>query len=330
MVFIDSHWHKGHVLATCKSLMDWQHGSPDGSYDYLVAKVGGKVWGVLGYITTRRFDQSLSAQNVIWLALWKVAEGAPAGLGLRMLDALRKLEPHIAIAVNGINFNHPPMYKALRYEVGELRHYFVTCPASAMKLASAPIGYSWPTPSQFGSNWREMSADDLRNMDVAAVQSNTLVQKSPTYFATRFFGHPVYRYRVFLIVGPHGEAALIATRLAEHEGARALRIVDFAGNTATLQWAGAGLRMLLEESRAEYADLWVYGIDEGATKALGMLPVDPNGQVVVPNYFEPFLARNSRILCAMKRVEAETKPAMIFRADGDQDRPNLITDGDPV
>jgi hypothetical protein len=329
MSFIDSHWNKGHVLATSKDLMDWQHGSDDESYDYLVAKDGDKLLGVLGYISTRRFDPSLPGQNVIWLALWKVVEGAGvAGLGLRMLDALKKLEPHVAIAVNGINFNHPPMYKALRYEVGELRQYFVTCPGSRVTLASAPDGYSWPTPSGMGAPWEEMTADALRSMDPSTVSSHVIAHKTPSYFASRFFGHPVYRYRVFLLTGEPGEKALIATRLAEHQGARALRLVDFAGAPSALKLAGDGLTILMKESLAEYADFWSYGMDEGAIRATGMIPVDPLGPVVVPNYFEPFLARNGRILCAIKQMSEAPQPVMIFRADGDQDRPNLMTRGD--
>ena len=324
MSFIDNHWQKGHVLATSRQLMDWQHGSTDGSYDYLVAKDDGKIWGVLGYISTRRFDEKLVDHNVIWLALWKVADGAPSGLGLRMLDALQKVEPHVAIAVNGINFKLPPLYKALKYEVGELQHYFVTNPRCKMSLASAPPGYSWPTPSVTGSRWQEMTASELKCMGPATIQSEALVKKTPSYFAARFYEHPIYRYRVFRIDGPDKECALIALRLVQHNGARVLRLVDFAGNTDIFQWMGSGLRLLLEETSAEYADFWAYGIDECTITPSGMVKVDPLGPLVVPNYFEPFLAENGRILCAIKRIQGNSQHAWIFRADGDQDRPNML------
>lgn len=330
MSFIDSHWQKGHVLAKSKELMDWQHASYDGSYDYLIAADAHRLWGVLGYISSRRFDPSLTDRNVIWLALWKVADGAPVGLGLRMLNALSKLEPHVALAVNGINFSHPPMYKALKYEVGELQHYFVANPACRMSLASAPPGYCWPTPSLVGKKWQEMTAEDLRRLNASAFESKVVAQKTPTYFANRFFGHPIYQYRVFLLAGSEGNTALIATRIAEHQGARALRIVDFAGAPAALYQAGAGLAALLEESDAEYADFWAYGMDERAICATGMVPVDPSGPIIIPNYFEPFLAHNGRILCAIRQVNGESRTPLIFRADGDQDRPNLLRRDDPA
>lgn len=324
MSFINSHWQKGHVLATSKELMEWQHASVDESYDYLIAGDAHRLWGVLGYISSRRFDPSLSDRNVIWLALWKVADGAPTGLGLRMLNALSKLEPHVALAVNGINLSIAPLYKALKYEVVELRQYFVANQNCRMSIASAPTGYCWPTPSLIGNKWQEMTAEDLLRLNVSAFESNVIAQKTPTYFAKRFFGHPIYQYRVFLLPGAEGDMALIATRIVEHEGARALRIVDFTGNPAALYQAGGGLAAHLEESDAQYADFWAYGMDERAIRATGMLPVDPSGSIVIPNYFEPFQACNGRILSAIRQVNAESYTPMIFRADGDQDRPNLL------
>ena len=49
---------------------------------------------------------------------------------------------------------------------------------------------------------------------------------------------------------------------------------------------------------------------------------DPESEVIVPNFFEPFIQRNGRILCAIKTQTG--LPAIICRADGDQDRPNRI------
>src|SRR5882672_8795498 len=100
--FIDQHWQSGHILAANRDVMDWQHGLSDGSYDFLLATDGERLLGVLGYIAMRRFDPALAGDNVIWLALWKVRDGLGiAGLGLRLLNALKDIEPHVAIAVNG-------------------------------------------------------------------------------------------------------------------------------------------------------------------------------------------------------------------------------------
>lgn len=328
MSFIDVHWQKGHILATNRVLMDWQHGTADSAYDYLIAREGEKVLGVLGFIATRRFDLALSGENVIWLALWKVAEDVRvAGLGLRMLNALGKLEPHVAIAVNGINPAHPPLYKALRYQVGELQQYFVTSPEHRQTLITAPSGYSWPVPKGSGDAWEELSEEALRSLEPLSLFVPSLARKTPVYFLNRFLRHPIYRYRVFLLTGSGGQRALIAARVAGHNGARVVRLVDFAGDPGCLRESGGGLARLLAESDAEYADFWAYGMSDVWIRPTGMVPVDPSMPLVVPNYFEPFVARTGRILCAAKSFGAAASPFMIFRADGDQDRPNCINRG---
>lgn len=308
--------------------MDWQHGAHDGSYDFLLAMDGEQLLGVLGYIATRRFDPDLASDNVIWLALWKIQEGLQiAGLGLRLLSALKGIEPHVAIAVNGINLAHPPMYEALQYRVSELRHYFVTNAALPSRLINASHGYTMPVPIGGGAIFAEMTAADLMAMKINELPSMTLPQKTPRYFLNRFARHPFYRYRVFLAQNKNTSPALIATRTAEHDGARAIRIVDFAGDPAALAGIGNGLVSLMTQECAEYIDFWQIGFPDEIIRSVGFEFVDSAGPVTVPNYFEPFVARNGRILCAIRSTSH--RPVMIFRADGDQDRPSRIANARP-
>lgn len=323
MAFIDCHWQKRHLLATNRSLMDWQHRASDGSYDYLLALRDEEIVGALGYIASRRFDPALSDRNVIWLALWKIRDGLGiAGLGLRLLDAIGKEGPQIAIAVNGINSTLLPLYRSLKYRVAELRQYFVTNPASRHRLLTLPNGYPPPVPCGGGATLVEMTAIDLLAMNPIGLSSASVPEKTPAYFANRFLRHPIYRYRVFLLSAPGTGIALLATRTAEYDSVRALRIVDFAGDPAALSGLGTDLAALMRDECAEYADFWQLGLPEELLAAAGFEPVAPDGPVIVPNYFEPFLARNGRIQCAIRTRQAS--PVRIFRADGDQDRPNRL------
>jgi hypothetical protein len=330
MDFIHRHWQSSHALAVSRELMNWQHGAADGSCDYLIAVRGpNEILGVLGYIASRRFDPALVAHNVMWLALWKVLEAAGvAGLGLRMLNVLVKLDPHITLGVNGINAAHPPMYKALRFQTGELKRYYVTSPGASFKLLQTPKGGSegllnkLPVPLSGRSRFTEMTAEDLAALDSSQIAVNAANPKSPAYFATRFLRHPFYRYRVFLIEGPDHGPALLASRIAQHESARALRIVDFAGDPAAIASMGSAIKALLQEEGAEFADFWELGLPDEYFASAGFTLLDPDGPVVLPAYFEPFNARNGRMLYALRT--SAPGPAVICRADGDQDRPNRL------
>jgi len=317
--FIDEHWQRGHVLARSRALLDWQHREPDGSYNFLMAWDGGTLLGVLGYIPTRRYDAALAGANLLWLALWKTRDDARvAGLGLRLLHELAAMEPHAAIGVSGIRLAHPPIYRALGYRVGELTQHYAVSPSAPRRLIAAAAAVTWPYPRSGDASFVELDEVQLRQL---RFDSRTVPHKTPVYFAERFLRHPFYRYRVFLLSGG-GRRGLLATRLATHDDAAALRLVDFAGDMEVLARSGTGLGALMQESAAEYADLWHWGLPAGVLERAGFARVDPAGPVIVPNYFEPFLARNGRILCAIKAPGGAVP--LVLRADGDQDRPNVL------
>lgn len=316
MAFIDRHWRKGHVLSTSRALMDWQHRAEDGRYNYLLAEEKGELLGVLGYIPGSRYDAAMASGNTLWLALWKIREGcAVAGLGLRMLKALEQEAPGAAVAVNGINMNHPPMYRALGYTVGELTQHYMINPALPQTLLSGP--YAHARPREGAASLREVREDELASL---TLEAQPRPQKSPRYFMNRFLRHPFYCYRVFLLEHKE-EKALIAARIATHGSARVLRIVDMSGQSSLLAESGSALQKRMLEDEVEYADFWQHGLPGSAFEAAGF-GVAGQGGTTAPNLFEPFVPSQGRILCAYKTRH----PAFaVCRADGDQDRPNRLS-----
>jgi len=161
-------------------------------------------------------------------------------------------------------------------------------------------------------------------MQPGLINAQAVALKSPQYFLHRFLLHPMYRYQVFLATGENHGPALFALRVARHGHACALRIVDFCGDPAAIAGSGAALKKCMVQEGAEYADFWQMGLDEQNLLQAGFAPVDPQGPVIVPNYFEPFVVSNARIWCAMRKNYPLAPDAIICRADGDQDRPNVI------
>lgn len=318
MDFIGAYWQKNHVLSTHRALMDWQHRAPDGAYHYLLARRGDTLLGVLGYIPTTQFDGTSAAQETIWLALWKIRDDATApGLGLRMLGALTKLYPHATWGVNGINPEHPPMYRALGYRSVALSQHYLTHPTLPLRMVTAPRRRASPGSAVF----EPMNEAALAELTLPGARAWPI--KTPSYFAQRFLRHPFYAYRVWGVHWQGSIQALIATRLATHEGSSMLRMVDFSGAANIVAECGTAIETLLVETGAEAADFWQYGMQEQYLAAAGFGCVDPaSTQEVVPNYFEPFLARNARILCVIKPPSEAS--VLVCRADGDQDRPNRL------
>ena len=109
-------------------------------------------------------------------------------------------------------------------------------------------------------------------------------------------------------------------RIIKMNKSRAIRIVDILGNIEYLPCLSAELQKMLVDIGAEYMDILNYGINEEVFFNLGFLKLNPIGDVIIPNYFEPFERKNIRIEFAYK---ADFN-YVIFKGDSDQDRPNII------
>lgn len=146
--------------------------------------------------------------------------------------------------------------------------------------------------------------------------------KSPNYFVKRYLQHPFYAYRIFGIQQQSKNLGLIVLRGVSHQGARALRLVDYWGASASLVASRPFLEDLLRYENAEYIDAYNHGICSDVFAAAGFHELQASG-CVIPNYFEPFKRQNIRIRYAFKAPRGQKY--IFFKADCDQDRPNLIS-----
>lgn len=321
MEFVGRYWLPGHVLAISNELLDWQHREADGTYNYLLAVRDREILAVLGYIPSRRFDETPQVNDFVWLALWKIRPDCRvSGLGLRMLNELARLHPG-GIGVNGINPAHVPMYQALGYRTGALNQHYLVNPKAPRSLLSIPDDPAIPTVVEKGGSLSVLGRTELDALPSSEfATAGVMPRKTPRYFVSRFLDHPFYDYTIYLARASGCGPALIATRFAEHGFARALRIVDFAGDPSTLSACGGAFSRILDQCGAEYADFLHSGLLTEALDVAGFALLQPGGSTTVPNHFEPFVAENRRILFAI-RVPGNF---LVCRADGDQDRPNQV------
>ena len=308
--FLDEEWKRGHVLVTSRALLDWQYRNADGSYSFLVARQSGEVVGLVGYIATRRYDASLAGANVLWLTTWTVKrEAGAAALGLSLLQRGRTAAAHVAIGALGLNPATCAIYSTLGFRVGELEHYAVDRRGTDAAKSSSISAVDATTRGDF---------DSLTISSGAAVAP----RKTARYFHDRYVAHPFYAYRVVCLRDGETPVGLLATRVAEHDGWRALRIVDFIGEPAVLGRCGGVIQSLLREHDTVYADVYNIGIDASVFERAGFRRIDPDGAEIVPDHFEPFEARNVRLFFAVHGAN----DVMLFKGDADQDRPNRIGD----
>ncbi len=142
-----------------------------------------------------------------------------------------------------------------------------------------------------------------------------LPYKCREYVEHRYFNHPIYKYKLY---GMETSFVLVCREVMTN-GGKALRIVDLLGEASQFRHVGKALERLMHENDYEYIDFMEYGMDDDDVIAAGFSKLSLNGPNIIPNYFEPFEQRNIEVLCC-----ASLRPALIFKADADQDRPSII------
>lgn len=326
MAFIDAHFRSGHPLARHRDLFDWQYGNGD-TYNMVIATdpSSDEILGVLGFVDSVRYDPALAPRNCVWLALWQVHPGVRIpSLGPLLLKFLQEHVRHETLAVSGIRSALVPLYRAMRFDVRVLAHHYLLNPTiREHHLAVVPEGSALPQPAptsdlRLHALTKATFVDDTRR----ALQVERRPGKSATYFYNRYLSHPFYDYLVFEVLRGTSSVGLVAARVVAHNGRRALRIVDLLLDHGDVAGLGAPFLDLIVAAGCEYGDLLQSGLDDATLRAAGFSKVTPESGVIVPNYFEPFVRQNTEIIACV-RDEASAR-FIVCKADGDQDRPNLL------
>lgn len=334
--FIRDHWSVDHVFTLEPDLFAWQYAQPDGRLNMMLAEqideTGNAVVGILGFIPMGRFDPDLGDRDVT-LAIWKVRDGSPPGLGLRLLKQLTaELQPRVIAAI-GISDVVKPIYGVLRYDVARLEQVALFNPAhrNRIRIAAGVPDAAFETVTAPTGPLVELSAierDAPRTVRDAVDQigRSALLAKSWAYVRSRYLEHPWYDYAVWLVHHAGAPTSIVIWRQVEAEGTRVLRIVDVIGSTEWLADAGGALLDRVDAADAEYIDLMYWGIDDDIIRTSGFVGRSQHPEMVIPNYFSPFERRNVAIDLACRVFEGDVTQARLFRADSDQDRPNIAAD----
>ncbi len=312
MHFWHEHWIAEHIMSRDAELFAWQYQDGD-KLNIVIAEKGDELLGFLGYIPDSRFDADAPAEEqVIALAGWRTKDGAPPALGTALLAHLRKNVPHGALGTLGLNADVARLYERMGFKTGLMDHWVLpNWQISAYRLLILPAGIHPPTTSGNKTLLR-LSENDF--------PLYARGRKSGTYISARYAHHPRYEYRIFGVERDGTPEGLIVLRIAEAEGAKALRLIDISGPQTLFAGAAPALQELMHSEGVEYADFFSHGIEADFMKAAGFLDVAATG-ATVPNHFEPFVPDNRPVPYAI--LNPQNIPLTLCKGDGDQDRPNI-------
>lgn len=354
--FLNDYWVKDHILSKHKELLEFQHlNKIENQINYVVAvTAAGEFTAVLGFIPTFQFSSppkesaasggegnSLNPKSYplnpdIWLAIWCRAPHATKGVGMQLYDFLVQHYQPRSIAAIGINDKIKQTYKNIGFTTGKLSQYYYQKAKNKISKIPFPDNYTY-----------KLSRGDIKCLGdfENPIESLSIPTKNKEYFINRYTNHPVYEYD-FLGIYQNGKLVDIIVMRVNYViitefASCCLRIVDAYNNFRDVPNITYALDDFMDMMECEYVDCLNFGIPESKFTEMGFTKRVAN-EIIIPNYFEPFVQKNIDIEFAYKIFnpipESERKnynpnlpyngPTynyVIFKGDSDQDRPNLIT-----
>ncbi len=318
--FFRDYWGENHVFCRNKEIFEFQHGDAEnGEYDFIIAihNRTNEIHAVLGFISFSRYD-GRDPENPICVsgALWKVRNDIKnkeiGKLGLGVLYFLLKRFPQASYITLGLSKYSQDIYQALHFDFGIMDHYYIASKhVEEYKIAMHPI-----VNQDVDSNF-ECELLDIEGVP-SGFDSYFYPTKSVAYINNRYLKHPFYVYKLIGVYKNEELLSIWVTREIEVGGHKCVRIVDIVGNMSRIPNIEGNVNEFLKLRDAEYIDCYCHGIDNYVFESMGFKRVC--GNVIIPNFFEPFERKNVDIHYAA----LSPKPVVIFKGDCDQDRPNLL------
>lgn len=313
--FINSHFDMRLPLINRPEFYRHYYAGRGGVPQFAVAEQDGSYLSAAGYILA-----NTASQPDVWVSVWVAAKGHN-GVGLELMNALPDLVHADVLACNNIRPNTCTFYRFLGWEADRMHHYYRLAPAGPNGYLLAKPVRPIILPVKGGlALIRVESAADL--IPLGMPPSVHTPRKDLWYLRRRYFHYPHFTYDFWMAKLEGKLACYVVTRTvsaAETGCVPVLRLVDFLGPDEALPLLGSAFDRLLQQTGAEYIDCYNVGIPAEIWRAAGFCERLPDDGNVIPNYLTPPLRENTEYYYFTNKPDH----FVMFKADGDQDRPNL-------
>lgn len=271
-----------------------------------------KIQGILGSI-----PYSFKNDTDLALALWK-ANHEQNFVGIRLIAYLTKKVPHRNIVCTGINLETTSkIYERMGMKIGTMTQWYRLAPRNEYKIA---IVVQKEIPYVKTSEYSLQFINEFTEIETSFAFLNdreSIPYKSAEYVKKRYFEHPIYQYLIYGVRDKDSNiSTLIVLRIQEYCDSKIFRFVDCIGNINVLNTITSELDHLMIENQVEYIDMYETGIKKNMLWDAGWISVKESGNMI-PNYFSPYVQSIVDIHYCMS-----DENAILFRGDGDQDRPS--------
>ena len=276
---------------------------------FALALDGSDLVAAAGYI---RANNSESPD--IWVSVW-VAKKGMNGVGLELMAALPELVGASVMACNNIRPKTMAFYRFLGWHAERMGHFYRLNegPHHLAKIVDdtvLPVGGDLQLQTVKGP-------EELAQLGMPPVMQAP--KKDIWYINRRYFDFPHLSYQVYTALENGSPLCYLVCRVVDSGIGKVLRIVDFIGSVQLLPRLGLAIHSLICQAGAEYAECYCAGVAAEIMAAAGFCERKEGDKNILPNYLTPPLFENTDYYYFTNCPEI----FVMFKADGDQDRPNL-------
>ena len=297
--FIKENWNKNHILTKNDKLLLWQHLSIKNRLDFFVKKKKNKIIALLGIINQSRDKDYTEISLAIWISNIK-------SFGAKLYLDLEKNLNFKIVKGTTVNENIIPMYKLLGFNVKKFNIYYLTPLSEKKRLYSKHLIHSKLT--------NQSSLKILKSKEILEMKGVNI-----NYLKWRFINHPVYDY---FFISENEKKLILIYRVIKIKKIKIMRIVDFIGSFKNQKKTIIKLNNYLSKSGFEYMEFFHYGFEDQYIRVSGLKKLRNKQKIVL--YNEPYKGLGNKDFYCCYKAE-KIKKIKIIRADGDFDRPSVIS-----
>ena len=319
MSFIKKNWDRNHILSNNKTFFKYQFLSEKKKLNFLLAiNKRKKIEAIHGFI----FYTKKKWRNLCGSIACVDKDSTTPFLGISVMKELfsrLKYKTYLGIGTNPKTMV-PLVKNIFNRSVGKMEHYYILN-SLKKKFRIAKVNNYPKLKKKFNFNYKLKlieTIDELRKkIDFSKCYKN-FPYKNLDYIKKRYFDHPIFNYKIFLILNnkKNSSKSFLVTREINFKSEKILSIIDFIGRESDLSKIGYELRSLIEKKNYEYVDILCANIKKSILLKSGFTYKNFNDKNIIPIYFQPYVKKNVEIW-----YEISHKNLKIFKGDADQDNP---------
>ena len=309
---------KKNIFVKSKKVFDY-HFKNKKIYNFFITIFKKKFLSIQGYIPQSKYDYKLP-NNEIFLSNFHAIQDKIPGIGRLAFTKLIKKKKF----VGSTNFPIRMLeyHKRLGFSTGKMKHYFFVSPFvnkfHIIKFKKKNIYYKKHI------NLINIKIKKIRNTKEIKLDKKNFVGFVPTksinFIKNRYLNYPYFKYQCYQINKNNKPIAIIILKKFQFKDQNILKIIDYFGEQKNFKNLKNVFLYLLKENKSESIDFYNYGIEEKYIKKAGFKDREKYKEIIIPEWFNPFLKKNIDYYYAFKNKTR--KSIRLFKGDGDRDRPN--------